>query len=283
MAKAVTFVAVTPDGELATRTSRTREYTHARWIDYADGRGQRIVSWHMTEAAAGKSLPPAVKERSLVWGVVPVTVDGVAPQRNDARPPVADVTPEPAPVVDATPLWFAHTSNPNVFHVETKGQRSRHAACAVSTRMRPTQVGVPSAEVPASGIKCRFCLDVVAAVPQDAPASTDEAPAVVTTLKTVGMATVGSWFGYGKAAVSKWRSNYSDTPTPDVEHEGSPGWTLDREADWRHWHKTYGPGRPSHEKRKHLRLVEGASADTSAVPAQLHQAASFQRGKETGK
>ncbi|WP_086669117.1 hypothetical protein [Lentzea kentuckyensis] len=271
MGKAVTFVAVTPDGELATRTSRTRVYTHARWIDYRDGKGQRIISWHMTEAAAGKSLPPVVRERGLVWGIVPVTVDGEAPQRNDAPAPVADVTPEPAPVADAAPLWFAHTSNPNVFHLETKGQRARHAACAVSTRMRSTQVGVPSAEMPASGIRCRFCLDVAAAdVPQDAPAIADEAPTVVTTIKTVGMTTVGKWFGYSKAAVSQWRKNYPNTPTPNVEHEGSPGWLPSRQAEWRRWYETEGPGRPAHLKpahtmRRNLHTVDGTGTQLAAA------------------
>lgn len=74
-----------------------------------------------------------------------------------------------------------------------------------------------------------------------------------------GMTVVGSWLGVGRAAVSKWCKEYDNTPTPATTIDGRPGWLLSSKPEWIQWYTTAGPGRPSHEKRKHLRLIENTS------------------------
>lgn len=268
MAKPVTFVAVTPDGVRATRTSKVRTYTHARWIDYADGKGKRLMSWHMTEEAASKSLPPAVRERGLAWGVVPVTVEGEAPQEVTVAP--AAVTPEPAPLPASNdPRWFEPTKTPTVFHIarrEDNGLTS--AVCNAQLRPKRTNSPVPWNKVPGYGLKCPKCRDIAEV---DVPAAAAKTVGNGEGHQCVGISGVGAWFGYSKAAVSKWRKDHPNTPAPDVSIDGHDGWLPEREDEWRRWYETDGPGRPSYAKRKHLRLVEHASsaAVVTALPDRL--------------
>lgn len=106
----------------------------------------------------------------------------------------------------------------------------------------------------------------VAPVVADTPQDTSAPTAVAVPLETVGMTTVAGWFGSkNRATVHNWINRYPNTPTPDGYHEGQPGWTLDREPEWRRWYDTEGPGRPAHLKpshtNRHLRAV-----DTGTVP-----------------
>lgn len=71
---ATKFSATAPDGTVGTRSSRTRIYTHARWIQFPWHPTQVIISWHMTEAAAETSPFQAPVWKTFQWGIVPVEV-----------------------------------------------------------------------------------------------------------------------------------------------------------------------------------------------------------------
>jgi hypothetical protein len=93
--KAVTFYATTPEGVTDTRTSKTRTYTHARWIKFPDEQSDKqiIISWHQSEDQAARGSFQHSSWKNYPWGYVRVSTE--APQ-----PIVAVSEPEKAkPVV----------------------------------------------------------------------------------------------------------------------------------------------------------------------------------------
>lgn len=69
----MTMTATTPDGHTSTRNSRTKGYTHARWIKFPEDNHQVIVSWHHSADAAARSPFQSPTWRSLPHGIVEVT------------------------------------------------------------------------------------------------------------------------------------------------------------------------------------------------------------------
>lgn len=67
-----TFTATTPDGQTFTRSSKTRNYTHARWIKFPDDAHQVIISWHQSADAAARSPFQSPTWRSLPHGIVQI-------------------------------------------------------------------------------------------------------------------------------------------------------------------------------------------------------------------
>lgn len=71
------------------------------------------------------------------------------------------------------------------------------------------------------------------------------------------MNAIGEWFGVTGTTVAKWRVRYADThpcPVPDVlVGERTPGWSADREEEWRAWNRGragrgVGGGRPPKQR-----------------------------------
>lgn len=67
------FTATTPDGHTFERSSKTRTYTHARWIQFPWKDCQCIISWHLSGAAAQTSPFQSSTWRNLPWGIVQVS------------------------------------------------------------------------------------------------------------------------------------------------------------------------------------------------------------------
>lgn len=67
-----TFTATAPGGETYARSSKTRTYTHARWLQFPGEETPVIISWHQSAEAAAKSPFQVPTWKTLPHGIVEV-------------------------------------------------------------------------------------------------------------------------------------------------------------------------------------------------------------------